>query len=183
MLQDRDAESRKAREETVEVLLAELERAMDKQFEAIDALDSKAGIIFGAASLVAALMTVAQGSFFQRAQMANAIPPCYVLVGFGLAILLYIGIIYCLIRAFKVMTYYLPMKIDPNHIHKTYLPLTKSEVKEKLLASYIKHSQTNWAILEDKARWVQIALYLLAIDIIYLTLLIAIGTVMGPTWQ
>lgn len=179
MSQNAVSESEKARQETVEVLLSELERAMDKQFEAIDALDSKAGIIFGAASLVSALMTVAQGAFFQKMREATTIPSWFSLVGFGLAIVLYVAIVCCLIRAFRIMTYYLPMKIDREHIQAIYLPLTKAEVKEQLVANYIEHSQTNWAILEDKARWVQKGLYLLGIDIIFLTIFIAVGTMMG----
>jgi len=181
MSQDIDAETEKARAETVEVLLSELERTMDKQFEAIDGLDSKAGIIFGAGSLVAALMTVAQGSFFQKAQTASVLCPYYVLGAYGSAMLLYVGIICCVIRAFKVKRYHLPMKIDLEHIEKTYLPMKKHKVKEKLLASYIKHSQANAAILRDKGQWAQRALYLLAIDIIYLTILIAVGSVVWPS--
>jgi len=182
MSQDIDAESKRAREETVEILLAELERTMDKQFKAIDTLDSKVGIIFGAGSLVVALMTVAQGSFFHNAQTASVLCPYYVLGAYGLSLFLYLAIMFCVIRAFKVRTYYLPMKIDRDHIQNTYLPLKKHAVKEKLLASYIKHSQTNAAILTDKAQWVQRGLYLLAIDISYLIVLIAVGSVVWPSW-
>lgn len=168
-----DAE--KAREETVEVLLAEAERSMTVQFENIGRLDSKAGRLFQVVTLATTLLTIAQGWLFQK-EMASVFP-CWVVVGgFGIAISLYGATVYCLIRAFRVRVYYLPIKMDLEHIRTTYLSLTKSETQEKLLASHIEHYQTNWGLSENKAKWVNWALILVGIDIIFLIAVIGIGT-------
>lgn len=159
-------------------MLAQLERAMDKQFQTIDGLDSKAGQLFGVASLLTALIGVAQVSFFQSEEVTSSFPSWFVAGQFLLAIFLYLVTIFCLIRAFRIEAYYLPIKIDRDHIHDTYLSLTKSAVEEQLLANYIEHSQRNWAIIEDKARWVRGGLYLVGFDIFFLVMLIAIGTVL-----
>lgn len=169
-----DAE--KAREETVEVLLAEAERSMTTQFENIRRLDSKAGRLFQVVTLATTLLTIAQGWFFQKEEMASVFPCWVVLVGFGTAILLYGATICCLIRAFRIRVYYLPIKMDLEHIRTTYLSLTRSETQEKLLASYIKHSKINWGMSDDKANWVDRALILVGIDIIVLVTIIAVGT-------
>jgi len=169
-----DAE--KAREETVEVLLAEAERSMSRQFETIDGLDSKASQLFQVVTLATTLLTIAQGWFFQKEEVASVFP-CWVVVGvFGIAVSLYVATIYCLIRAFRVRVYYLPIKMDSEHIRTTYLSLTKPETQEKLLASYIERAQTNWGIADDKAKWVDGALILVGIDIIFLMAIIAIAT-------
>jgi len=166
-----------AREETVEVLLAEAERSMSRQFESIDGLDSKASRLFQVVTLATTLLTIAQGWLFQKEEVASVFP-CWVVVGvFAIAISLYVATICCLIRAFRVRVYYLPIKMDSEHIRTTYLSLTKAKTQEKLLASYIKHSQTNWGIADDKAKWVDSALILVGIDIIFLIVIMAIATV------
>lgn len=68
------------------------------------------------------------------------------------------------------------MKMDREHIRTTYLSLTKPETQDQLLANYIECSQINWSIADDKAKWVDRALYLVGIDVILLITAIAIGT-------
>ena len=169
-----DAE--KAREETVEVLLAEAERSMTRQFEIIESLDSKASRLFQVVTLATTLLTIAQGWFFQKEEVASVLPWWVVVGVFAIATSLYLATICCLMCAFRVRVYHLPVKMDLEHIRTTYLSLTKSETQEKLLASYIKHSQTNWDITYDKGKWVDRALILVGIDIIFLIAIIAIGT-------
>lgn len=166
----------KAREETVEVLLAEAQRSMSRQFESSRGLDSKASRLFQVVTLATTLLTIAQGWFFQKQEVASVLSWWVVLGVFAIAMLLYLATICYLIRAFRVKVYYLPIKMDLEHIRTTYLSLTKSETQEKLLASHIEHYQTNWAISEDKAKWVDRALILVGIDIVLLIAVIAIGT-------
>ncbi len=162
-------------------MLAQLERVMDKQFQTIDGLDSKAGQLFGIATLVTALMGVAQVSFFQSEKAISSFPCWFVAGGFLLLMFLYLLTIVCLIRAFRIEAYYLPIKIDRDHIDDTYLSLSKNAAQQQLLANHIECSQMNWAIIEDKARWIKWGLYLLGLDIFLLIILIATGTVLVPS--
>ena len=169
-------EKEQARRQTVEVLLTELKGALDKEFQAIEALDRKAGIILGSASLVVALMTAAYGAFLQRAVEPNIVSAC-LQAGLAIGALVYIRVMYCTVRAFRVTTYYLPLKLDAEHIQKSYLGLNKAELGEQLLAQYIEHSGGNLMIIDKKGAWVQQSLYLLAGDTAYLTLLVIIGAI------
>jgi hypothetical protein len=163
------------RAETVEVLLIELRHALDKEFRAIDALDHKGGIILGSASLVVALMTAAYGAFFQRPLQPNTACLC-LQVGLVAAAAVYIRLMYCAVRGFRVTTYYLPLRLDEKEIHNAYLGLNKAEVREQLLANYIKYSALNSTIIDKKAAWVEKALSLLAADTAYPTVLVIVGT-------
>lgn len=169
-----DAE--KAREETVEVLLAQAERSMDRRLEDIDALDSKASQLFQVVTLATTLLTIAQGFFFQKEEVASRSPCWVVLGGFGIAVLLYGLTVCCLVLAFKTRAYYLPMKMDAEHIRTAFLSLTKPQAREQLLARYIKYYQTNSAVARNKAKWVDRALILIGLDIVLLMAAMAIGT-------
>lgn len=169
-----DAE--KAREQTIEVLLAEAERSISRQLATIDGLDSKASQLFQVVTLATTLLAIAMGLFFQREEVARLFPCWFVLGVFGLAMFLYLVTVCCLICAFRVRVYRLPMKMDREHIRTTYLSLTKPETQDQLLANYIECSQINWSIADDKAKWVDRAPYLVGIDVILLITAIAIGT-------
>jgi hypothetical protein len=174
-----------ARERTVEIMLRELERGMDKQFDTIDGLDSKAGQLFGVASLATALMTAFLGVMpgAKAAALAGngyaALPWWGLVSGFAVAIVvaiaLYSATVFSLVRAYRVEAYHLPVKVDREHITAIYLPLTEAQVREQLLANYIEQMRTNWAIAETKAWWVKMSLYLLAADIVYLVIAVALG--------
>ena len=168
-------EKEQARRETVEVMLTELKRALDKEFQAIEALDRKAGIILGSASLVVALMTVSYGPFLQRALEPSIASVC-LHAGLVAGAVVYIRLIYCTVRAFGVTTYYLPVKLDVDEIENGYLRLNKAEVQEQLLAQYIEYSAVNSMIIDKKAPWLQKSLWLLAADTAYLTVLVIVGT-------
>jgi hypothetical protein len=180
-------DSHEARSETIEVLLHELERAMDKQFQTIDSLDSKAGQLFGVASLATALMMAFAGivrdtSYQTDAAQAATTTPTSVTVGaFVLAILMYVATIYCLVRAFRVEAFRLPLKVDRKHIIETYLPLSKHEAKAQLLSNYIEQMEANSAIVETKAWWIRWSLYLLGTDVVYLIIFTAVGVLTTPS--
>jgi len=168
-------EREEARRETVEVLLTELKGALDKEFQAIEALDRKAGIMLGSASLVVALMTVAYGAFLQRTLEPSIASVC-LQAGLVAGAAVYVRLIYCTARAFGVTTYYLPLKLDVDEIQNWYLRLNKAEVREQLLAQYIEYSARNSMIIDKKAPWLQKTLWLLAADTAYLTVLVIVGT-------
>jgi hypothetical protein len=165
-------------------MLRELERGMDKQFATIDGLDSKAGQLFGVASLATALMTAFLGAIPDAmtatiTENGSAPLPWWCSVGgFAVAIALYVATVFCLVRAYRVESYHLPVKVDREHITVTYLPLTETQVREQLLANYIEQMRTNWAIAETKAWWVKLSLYLLGADIVYLVIAVAAGVVL-----
>ena len=169
----------KAREETVEVVLAEAERSMSRQLQFIDGLDSKASQLFQLITLATTLLSIAGAWLFQKEGVGGLLPCWFVLAVFVIVVVLYLSAVYCVVQASRVRVYYLPMKMDPEHIRSTYLSLTKSEAQEQLLANYIKYSQDNLGVAGDKARWVDIALVIAAIDISLLIAAIAIGTLMA----
>lgn len=175
-----EGEKEEARRETVEVLLAQLRDTLDKQFHAIDGLDQKAGIVLGSSTLVVALIGVLATAFLQGPLQSNPAPP-YMRLAFVIGAVLYIGVILCVVGAFRVVTYYLPLQLDPEEIRKGYLGLSKAQVREQLLANYIKYCSTNSTVLESKAGWVQASLYLLAADTAYLTIVVIAATVMAGT--
>ena len=86
-----------ARKQTVGIILRELERGMDKQFYTIDGLDSKAGQLFGVASLATALMTAFLGAMpgAMAATLAEngstPLPWWCPVGGFAVAIALYVA--------------------------------------------------------------------------------------------
>jgi hypothetical protein len=169
------AEKEEARRETVEVLLTELKGTLDKEFQAIEALDRKGGIILGSASLVVALMTVAYGAFLETALEPSTASLC-LQAGLIAAAAVYARLMYCTVRAFGVTSYYLPLKLDVDEIQNGYLGLNKAEVREQLLANYIEYSALNSMIIDKKAPWLQSALWLLAADTAYLIVLLIPGT-------
>jgi len=175
----RPESNQETQEETLRILRAELKDGLDKQFQTIDALDRKAGVVLGSASLVVALMTFASGAVFQKALE----PSCasnLLRLGFVVAGLIYALIICCVVLALKVRTYYLPTKLDRDEI-EGYLDLDRAGVRRQLLANYIQRFGTNLTAIAGKARWVQISLVLLAADGILLTILVIVGTsIAGP---
>ena len=164
-----------ARDQTIEVLLAEAEKSLDRQLATIDSLDSKLGQLFQAVTVATTLLTFAIGLIL-RTENALTSPPCWLVLGaFGVALVPYAATWIVVIRAFRLRVYYLPLKMDRDHIHTEYLALTKPQAQDQLLANYIESSRKNWEIVADKARWVQLAHYLAGIDIILLVGAVAIA--------
>jgi hypothetical protein len=175
---DRDKEELRA--ETVEVLLAQLQDTLDKQFHAIDGLDQKAGISLGSASLVVALIGLLASALLQKTPESNG-GCAYMQWAFVIGAALYIGVILCVVRAFSVETYYLPVQLDADVIRKGYLGHSSAEVREQLVADYIEHCSTNAAVIAEKAKWIQSSLYLLAVDTAYLTIVVIAATLTVAT--
>ena len=175
-----EGEKEEARGETVELLLAQLKDTLDKQFHAIDGLDQKAGIVLGSASLVVALIALLAGAFLQNPVGSNTAPP-YMRWAFVIGAALYIGVIVCVVRAFGVTTYYLPLRLDADGIRKRYLGRSSAEVREQLVADYIEHCSTNATLIAQKARWVQASLCVLAADTVYLTIVVVAATLAVAT--
>lgn len=168
-------EKQYARPETVDLLLGEFRHTLEEQFDAVEGLDRKAGVILSSASLVVALMTLAYGAFLQRALGPSSASAC-LRAGLVMGAIVYVRLMYCTVRAFRVATYYLPLKVDSQEIHNAYLALKKPEAAEQLLANYIEYCGINSAIIRDKAVWVQNSLCLLAADTAYLSILVIVGT-------
>lgn len=163
------------RNQTIQVLLSEAENSLDRQLATIDGLDLKVGQLFQVVTVATTLLTFAMGLFLRNENHAYS-PPCWLVLGaFAIALLPYAATWVCVIRAFQLRVYYLPLRMDREHIRTDYLSLTDSQAKDQLLANYIESSQPNWAIVAGKARWVQRALYLAGIDIILLIGAVATG--------
>ena len=170
--------ARQAREETIQVLLAEAEKSLDRQLATVDGLDSKVGQLFQVATVATTLLTFAMGLFLQSQDAATSPPFWLVLGAFGVALVPYAATWICVIRASQLRVYYLPLKMDREHIRTDYLSLTKPQTQDQLLANYVESSRRNWEIVDGKARWVQCALYLAGIDIILLIIAVAIGVLL-----
>ena len=167
-----------ARNQTIQVLLAEAEKSLDRQLATIDGLDSKVGQLFQVVTVATTLLTFAIGLFL-RSEHAATSPPWWLVLGaFGVALVPYAATWICVIRAFQLRVYYLPLKMDREHIRTEYLSLTKPQAQDQLLANYIESSRLNWDTVAGKARWVQRALYLAGIDIILLIGAAAIGVLL-----
>ena len=170
-----------ARYQTIQVLLAEAEKSMDRQLDTIDGLDSKAGQLFQVVTLATTLLTFAMGLFL-RSELMPGPPPCwFVLAALGVALVLYAVAWLCVIRAFDLRVYYLPLRMDREKIHSDYLALTSAEAQAQLLANYVKASDKNWTIIDEKATWVRRALYAAGVEIILLVAAIAGGVLLTQT--
>lgn len=173
-----DSLTRQDRHETIQVLLAEAEKSLDRQLATIDGLDSKVGQLFQVVTVATTLLTIAIGLLLGTEHAATS-PPCWLVVGaFGATLVPYTATWICVIRAYQLRVYYLPLKMDREHIHTDYLSLTKPQAQDQLLANYIESSRLNWDLVAGKARWVQRALRLAGIDIILLVTLVAIGVLL-----
>lgn len=173
---DSEAHTELPYEGTVQALLAELARLLACQLETIDGLDSKAGVIFGAAGILATLTTFAYASFVQAAVTSG---PFYwwlqPLLRGGL--LLSLGMsgatVFSLLRTLRVLGWQLP--VDPERVEEEYLEHSPSFATAKLLASYINCTNHNTTTIRRKAAWAQISLSLLAANLLVLMVLTAIG--------
>ena len=173
MARDPVAESEEVEQETVDLLLAQLERLYDQQFETIDALDAKVGQLLGVASLANALIGSALAVLVQVQELTSRLAGSLVLTAFFVGVVWYAATVYFLIRASRLQAYYVPLRIDVDHIEDEYLNLTRSETQEQLLSNYIEVMQINYATMTNKGAWVQRSLYSLGLDIVYLLATIA----------
>jgi len=175
MPQHTGPESNEARQRTVTAVLTELRRQLDEQFRIIDGLDSKAGVLFGAASLLITLGSLSQGLAF-RAAAIGRLPPSNVVLGvLVVAVVLYAAIVFCLMRGLRIRVYQLPMKADWDHLERTYLRGTSDEAEEQLLVDYVARLKDNWILIQDKAEWTKRGFGLLGVELIYLLIVVAVG--------
>jgi len=168
----------KSETSSVDVLLEEVRRLLDVQFSQIEALDTKASVVLGSASLIS-LVIASQTSLFSSAPPSSLPAECgFVLAGFTIAIVLYICIVILVILAFRVRVYTFPLKIDRREIEEDYLPLTEEMVKKQLLSNYLEHLNENTEEIDRKARFVQWSLVVLAIDVVYLIVMVYLKALM-----
>jgi hypothetical protein len=157
--------------DTVSLLLDESHAALDREFDSIRALDRKAATLFGAASIVVSLMAVTAGLAVQPGGTQDVLVT-HVKCAVALGAALYLGVLFCTVQAFRLRTYYLPLKTEREEILKDYLPLPPSEARKQLLANYIEQCGHNASVREQKAKWVQRSLYVTAVNTGYLTILL-----------
>lgn len=166
-------------EATIDALLAELQRTMDKQFQAVADVESKAGILFGATGVLI-LVAVGQAPILWRLAPA---PGQAWLIGSAaaFAILAYLRVIYYLRQALRSLHYALPLAADRELIQREFLLLPSAKLKKQLLSNYIECSKHNGEILGYKERWVDACLRALIIGILYLLVLVLIGVGVAVT--
>jgi hypothetical protein len=73
------------------------------------------------------------------------------------------------------------MKMDDEDVRLVYLARTAPKAKAQLLSNYIQASDDNWALVDNKARWLTLALYLALAAILLLILAVAIGLLLTQT--
>jgi len=159
--------------DTVCLLLDEARAALDREFDSIRALDHKAATLFGAASVVVSLMALTAGTVVQSAPTQRLFAT-HLRCALALGAVLYLAVLFCTVQAFRLRTYYLPLKTEREEILKAYLPLEPDQARKQLLANYIEYSGHNASVREQKARWVQSSLYITAINTGYLTVLLIV---------
>jgi hypothetical protein len=159
--------------DTVSLLLQESHAALDREFESIRALDRKAATLFEAASIVVSLMAVTASLVVQSGE-AEHVLVTHVRCAIAFGALLYLGVLFCTVNAFRLRTYYLPLRTEREEILKDYLPLPVDEARKQLLANYIEQCTHNSNVREQKAKWVRRSLYVMAINTGYLAVLLII---------
>jgi hypothetical protein len=138
------------------LVLEELRDVLTRQFEAGDALDSKLKELLGAASLILSLVTTLQviGGIGRIGRLF------WILTAF--VMLLYVVLIFVIMRALRPMGYHSPIPSDWDEIEDRFFDLCEDAALELLIVNYLEYSERNNAPLKYKARMVRWASFLLA---------------------
>lgn len=131
------------------------------QLGAIDALDAKANFVLTSASVVVATSLAVGGNaalFASSAALARVVR--VVLLFF--VILIYLGIVACVFKAYKARDY--KQAPVPRKLHEKYIHRPASQTKEYMLMALSDVYDANAVAIKNKALWTNRALKALVVE-------------------
>ena len=140
--------------ETLELIYNEVKDALNAQFQSIDSLDTKAGIIIGSVGVIIgiSLNLYSHGNPYL----------------FSSCMTLFLTSIFFSFSAYKIKSY--RRDPEPRKIAEKYLREDGKKVKKQLLDNFIVSFEDNKIKIEKKVKYINYSLVLLFIGLIILTL-------------
>lgn len=140
-------------------------RSLDGQDGALDSLDAKIGVVFGAASIVISLVSFAK--------LPSTTPFDFKALIFAIAVLAYfVSGVFCWL-AYKATG--VKVLLDPTVLLDSYAQLPSEEAKYHLVSYMGESFAHNRAILLRKARLLNGALHAAGAEIVFLVVRILLG--------
>lgn len=140
---------------SLDLIYAEVKERLSVQWQAIDSLDSKAGLVLSSASVV---ISIAAGLQASSSQTIQTVPLALLLAG-GL---LYVFCMVFGLRGFKIRGY--RRDPEPGPLHKKYLHEEPELTKGTIIANLIESFEENKKLLDSKAGDIQRSMLFLALE-------------------
>lgn len=151
------------------LVLTEMQRALDKSYEAHDALDSKLQGLLGVASLIVALAGTLQLSTLRQAG-----GPLFWIVLAG-ALVLYARIFWIAFNAMRPATKEFPMTGNWDVLWQKYLYQSESDVLTRLISDYMDAIRQSSGLNVLKARRLQALMKLLFVLVVILLIVLPLS--------
>ena len=145
--------------ETLELVYNEVDNALNRQFQSLDGLDTKASVIIG-------FVGVTLGISLNLYPHSNA----YL---FGSCMTLFLVSIFFAISAYKVERY--RRDPEPRKLTGKCLREDNEKVKKQLIDNFIQSYEDNKIKMGKKVKYINYALILLFIGLIVLTISVLLG--------
>ncbi len=142
-------------QESIDLIFSEVKERLNIQFQAIDSLDGKAGLILTAGSLV---ISIAAGLQASMAQAIRTGPLVVLIVG---AIAYALCMIYALL-GFWVRDY--RRDPDPGALVEHYSHEGAESTKKQIVANWVDSFSQNIDTLKDKACYIRCAMVFLSLE-------------------
>lgn len=161
------------------LVLAELQNALTRQFDAADALDSKLKQLLASASLILSIVTT-----LQVTTGIQQIGWIY-LIGLATALILYAVLIIAVLRGLRPMAYYSPIPSKWDEIDERFFGEDEDSALNLLISNYLKYMEDNVKPLEHKASAVRRASFLLVLIVVSLLFmgLVGLGSNVVLPWE
>jgi hypothetical protein len=153
-------------------MLEELRSHLQRQWNGIDSLDTKAIAALGAGSLSISVLT----TVLVQVGLPSALAP---VLFYGCVGLLYgLGVVSTVV-AIWVRKWDFPIQVERDHIKADYLSLNRADLLWQLLLQYTEAIGKNEPRIEAKAKWASAAIVLFSLSLLILLLAVAGSVVSG----
>jgi hypothetical protein len=140
--------------ETLELVYKEVDSALNRQFQSLDGLNTKASVIVGFIGVILGISL-------------NLYPHSNPYL-FGSCMTLFLISIFFALSAYKVESY--RRDPEPRKLTENYLKEDSEKVKKKLIDNFIQSVEDNKIKINKKVKYINYSLVLLYIGLIVLTL-------------
>jgi len=140
--------------ETLELVYTEVDSALNRQFQSLDGLNTKASVIVGFIGVILGISL-------------NLYPHSNPYL-FGSCMTLFLISIFFALSAYKVESY--RRDPEPRKLTENYLKEDSEKVKKKLIDNFIQSVEDNKIKINKKVKYINHSLVLLYIGLIVLTL-------------
>ena len=157
------------------LVLEELRRALDKSYEASDALDGKLQQLLGYTSLIVALAGTVQLSILRQ---VGGVFFWIILVA---VLVLYALIFVVTFRALRPRTHNLPITGSWEILNELYFDKGETPVLERLISDHLANIEQSTQVNAEKSRAVQTLMILIFMLVVMLLIAMPISLSANPT--